>query len=302
MPEPTTAPVADATPVGGPAGIVGSEPTAVEPTAAEPTAAEPTAEPTPEPTPTFASADDFGWDDWDGETGLPEEVQGWYDQFNTRFTQSRDELTRTHETALGEAQRQAESYERLYNIAMAGGEDPRVAEYQTELANREVALKAQQEKWAAEKANYTKLIEADADRYFKDVQERYADQFAALTPEASKELTESLEHFELHVGLDLQKLGPDVLGKAIALAKDGHEDDIIFRLLKAEHDPGKQAQVAAQEARAKKIPRSPAASVIAGANGGQAPVPPSAPNIDKLPHHKRLGAIARRAIEAQKRR
>jgi hypothetical protein len=229
-------------------------------------------------------------------------VQGWYNQFNTRFTKRQEETARTHEDAMLEAQRNGESYERLYNIALSGGEDPRVTEYQMELSNREIALKAQNEAWQEKEANYNKIIEADADRYFKDVQERYKDQFSAMTPETHTELVGALEYFDLHVGLDLQKMGQGVLGKAMELAKAGHDDALIMRVLKAEHNPVHQEQVEAQTARAKRTPRSPAASVIAGASGGQSPVPPPAPDVSKMPHHKRLGAIARRAIEAQKRR
>ena len=71
------------------------------------------------------AANDFGWDDWDGEhTGLPETVSPWAEKVlahhQTRF-----------DSALAEKDRDYEVISKLYNDYLLTGEDPRVAELTT---------------------------------------------------------------------------------------------------------------------------------------------------------------------------
>ena len=114
-------------------------PTSVEaPVESAPVESTPTAEPTavaaaPDTstgasTPTAESrpgADDFGWDDWDGEhSGLPEDISPWAEKISSYHS-------KRHQAEIDEHTQSYEKLSKLYNDYLLSGEDPRVAELTT---------------------------------------------------------------------------------------------------------------------------------------------------------------------------
>ena len=96
-----------------------AEPAAVE--AAPDTSASPST-PTTESRP---SADDFGWDDWDGEhSGLPEDISPWAEKISSYHS-------KRHQAEIDEHNQSYEKLSKLYNDYLLSGEDPRVAELTT---------------------------------------------------------------------------------------------------------------------------------------------------------------------------
>ncbi len=121
-PAETSAPVAESAPVeAAPEVEVSSESASTEATEAIETA-ETTGAPETTATPELPGADDFGWDDWDGDHGgLPEHVSPWAERVashhKTKF-----------ESALSDKDKDYEVLSKLYNDYLLTGEDPRVAE------------------------------------------------------------------------------------------------------------------------------------------------------------------------------
>ena len=97
-----------------------AEPAVVEtPTEAPAEASPDTSAPTTESRP---SADDFGWDDWDGEhSGLPEDISPWAEKISSYHA-------KRHQAQIDEHNQSYEKLSKLYNDYLLTGEDPRVAE------------------------------------------------------------------------------------------------------------------------------------------------------------------------------
>ena len=111
---------ASASPTGGEPQAAAAEPEPASEPTAEPTAAP---EPAPEPVPqtSFPSADEFGWDAWEGAAeGLPEEIQSWHGKFNERWETQRQELNE----AVASAEAKEAQWKRYYESVFTGDEDP----------------------------------------------------------------------------------------------------------------------------------------------------------------------------------
>lgn len=77
------------------------------------------------------SADEFGWDDWDGNhESFHEDFQPWAEKINGYHS------TRA-ETASTKHKRQVERLEDLYKSLLGGEEDPRIGDFETQLSEWE---------------------------------------------------------------------------------------------------------------------------------------------------------------------
>tara|TARA_R100000655_G_scaffold18934_1_gene39755 strand:- start:127 stop:1008 length:882 start_codon:yes stop_codon:yes gene_type:complete len=126
----------------------------------------------------FPSADDFGWDDWDGaHDALPEEVRGWgqrvHDYHSTR-----------HKAELARQKQELDDHHNLYEALISGREDPRVAQFQGQLKDWEhkhSLLEAKYQTLHDDNSRFmesiNKSIEEEAERYAAAFQESNPDIF-----------------------------------------------------------------------------------------------------------------------------
>jgi hypothetical protein len=127
--------------------------------------------------PAFPSADEWGWDEWDGTAdALPEEIRGWHSKFDER-----------HATALGEyeqkvakAQQNAKAWEDMFNSTMDGREDPRVATTTAALEQLQGEFSQYRQEMDEREARYTAYVERETERYFNMVAERHPDIIEAM--------------------------------------------------------------------------------------------------------------------------
>ena len=149
-----------------------AEPAAVE--AAPDTSASPST-PTTESRP---SADDFGWDDWDGEhESLPEEVRSWGQRVH-------DYHSSRHQAELARQKQELADHHNLYEALIAGREDPRVEQYQGQVKDWEhkhAILEAKYQTLEDDNKRFmdsiNKSIEEEAERYAQSFQESNPDIF-----------------------------------------------------------------------------------------------------------------------------
>ena len=263
-----------------------AEPVAAEPVAAEPVAAEPAG---------FPSADDFGWDEWDGKAdALPEQLRPWYDRFDGRYKAGSQEL---NDSVVG-AQEEAEQYKRLYEALFSGEEDPRISEAETKAASVKHVYNEAQEQWKAEKENYAKSAQHQADVYFGLVSTIYKDVMGSLGEEGEAAIIQLMGNedngfkgYDLHESLEIYQLGPKAVEEALALAERGTDSELAVRLLKSEFKAEEEVAPAKEEP--KRPAHSPAAKVVAGAGNAQSPTRMPKPNTPQSMRHARIEAVRR---------
>ena len=122
----------------------------------------------------FPSADEFGWDEWDGtHDSLPEPLHSWGNRFNEHYQNKISAIT----DDLGETRK-------IYEAIMGGDEDPRIVELQTASAdwgNKFADLEGQHEVLRREYEDYQKVvdqaIEEEATMYVESFQQSNKDLF-----------------------------------------------------------------------------------------------------------------------------
>ena len=294
--EAATTEVAPAAPASGAGASAATEPVAAEPT----TASEPAAT---EPTP-YASPDSFNFEEWDGASdGLPEEVRGWYSQFETRFNAEREGLAKAHTEALSGIQGEADQYKRMYNAVFDGAEDPRIAE----LTGHQQALQSEFDearlKWQDSEAAYKSILEASADQYLSMVKATHGDQLSGLTPEDREVMYDLLDSFELHQALELVALGEEATTEAKSLIEAGANQELAMRVIASEFKakPQTTTQVVEAQKQARR-PKNHPSRVVAGSEPQQSASPPTPADIKRMPIADQRRTAAIRAIKAERTR
>jgi len=247
-------------------------------------APEPVTEPVPEP----VTAETFGWDDWDGQNeSLPEQARGWHERFDAR---SQKELQK--------AQDESRRHRMLYDSLFSGDEDPRIAESTEALTTlqREVAAEraATQETINA----YEQHMELEGERYSSWLFQNYESELDAIQadPSSMAALEVLIEGgIDTHNALDMYRLGPGAMKGAAELAKQGVQEAVILRLMKAEH----RTTAAPQAPPVRRS--SPASQVVTGARPSQAPSPPPPRRISNMSAYDARIEVARRAIAKSRR-
>jgi len=237
--------------------------------------------------PSFPSADDFGWDSWDGEnTSLPENVQGWGDRFSKHYE---NHYTGKFETEQAETDRLRSIYESL----SAGLEDPRNAELSDQISEWEGKygdLEAEKLSLQSDYDSYKEALEAslkeEADNYAVWYQEQHSHIFedAALTEKFTNLLESGWE-------LDHAPAAMELSDEALAIANKALADGVPMRYA---IDLARKST--AQPARA--APR-PGARITSGATGS--PVAPNQAPKDALREATTLDdmrlAVAQKAVK-----
>jgi hypothetical protein len=199
----------------------------------------------PEPAPSYPAASEFGWDDWDGDSGgLPETVSPWYDQFQTRFKAG-------HQTDLDAADARYKSLDEAFTAALANNEDPRYGELEAKHTEMQAELSRMQE-WRTQRET---LDERDAQDWSKWFIEQNREVLAK---------SESREKYISYLQADIEP------GDAITLLS--LPDDAVAEALKARQEGAPSAwaaKVAQLQAAQRTLPPPRAtAEVVSGASGG----------------------------------
>lgn len=185
----------------------------------------------------FPSADDFGWDDWDGDSeALPEEVRGWAD----RFTLRADER-------VAAATQDSATLKELYEALLEGKEDPRVEQYSQQLKelgeSHETALTEWKNKYGELETThqtYQRNVEAaitrEADQYAKWFRTQNEDIFA--DEQLSASFVALLEEgWEMESAAVAARLPASALQTARQAKADGVPDEYALRLTGGAESP-----------------------------------------------------------------
>jgi len=242
---PSVAPTAAPAAVAETSAVSAAVPAAEPVIANDPIQPEPAPEPVVEAAPVLLGADDFGWDDWNGEgTGLPEHVGPWYDKFQTRFNDD-------HRAELESAETRYKQLDEAFTAALSNTEDPRY----TELEGKHTALQAQYDQMRQWRAQREALDEQDAQEWSKWFIEQNRE---VLTKEGNR------DKYISYLQADIDP------GDAITLLD--LPDDAVAVALKARQEGAPSAwaaKVASLQAAQRTLPPPRAtAEVVSGASGG----------------------------------
>jgi len=122
----------------------------------------------------YPSPEDFGWDEWEGDTdGLPEELRPWGQKFGDYYNQRM--LT---------AQQQMAKTKEVYDAILNGNSDPRLKHLESsvgEWENKYTGLTGQyeylQRQFTQYQSEVTQALEAEADAYAEEFAESNPDLF-----------------------------------------------------------------------------------------------------------------------------
>lgn len=270
----------DPTAAGAP-GAAGGEPRAAEPTAPEPQAAEPQ----------WPNHEEFGWDDWDGSAdGLPEQLQPWYSKFDERYNKTLTQAKRDRQEELERHEAMARQWRRMYEANFNGEDDPRIAEYETNLAQYKRAVERAESGYAEAVESLQGEYQTASDEYFDFVHDIFSEFLDGMDAATSEAIMAAVDHLPLHKAVKYAQEG--VLAEAVAIAQQGGNPALIDRIIQAE-SARRPAPPPPRKTRA-------AAEVITGAEPATAPetVPSTKPAGDRM---SRLQQAARNAIKAHSR-
>tara|TARA_R110002110_G_scaffold148612_2_gene339691 strand:- start:687 stop:1583 length:897 start_codon:yes stop_codon:yes gene_type:complete len=178
----------------------------------------------------FPSADEFGWDDWDGtHDALPEPVRGWGSRLSTHYSSAAD-------TKIKEQQESSEYTQRLYDALMSGDEDPRISEYSTKIADWETKFGTLDDKHSTMSTEYEEFkasvnaaIEQEAEEYANSFRETNSDLFSdEKLAETFADLLE--EGWDLETAAEASRLPSSVLEVAKKAKADGVPDSYALKL------------------------------------------------------------------------
>ena len=240
----------DATPTSVEAPVE-SAPAPAEPAAVE-AAPDTSASPSPPPTESRPSADDFGWDDWDGEhSGLPEDISPWAEKISSYHS-------KRHQAEIDEHNESYEKLSKLYNDYLLSGEDPRVAELTTASKEWEEKYNNINSEFDTYRAGIQNQLETDA--------KEWADTFIAKHKDVLQ--GENIPKFEAAMAAGWEPedivvylgLPADAQAEADAALKAGAPSNFALKYAQRTVEPPKEAPA----------PRA-ASHIVSGADVGSRP-------------------------------
>jgi hypothetical protein len=242
-----------------------------------------------ESTPAFPSADDFGWDSWDGQgEALPESIRPWGDKFNSYYTTRSDQRV---ESELNAANRTKD----LYDALLGGSEDPRVKEYGEKIGEWETKYSTLDDEMTGLRTEYDGYKKA-IDEAVEEEAKQYASAFKDKNPDLfkNKDLANRFadlleEGWDLESGAVASRLPAEALQVARQAKADGVPDAYALRLAQS-----------TKSARAP-VPR-PGAKITSGAT-----TPARSPEQESLDQRSAMSFqdlrnhVARRALKTNRR-
>lgn len=178
----------------------------------------------------FPSADEFGWDDWDGtDDALPEPVRSWSSRLSTHYSSAAD-------TKIKEQQESAEYTQRLYDALMSGDEDPRISEYSTKISDWETKFGELDDKHSSMSTEYQEFkdsvnaaIEQEATEYANSFRESNSDLFS--DEKLAGTFADLLEEgWDLETAAEASRLPSSVLEVAKKAKADGVPDSYALKI------------------------------------------------------------------------
>ena len=242
-----------------------------------------TSEPQSSPS-SFPSADDFGWDAWDGQSlSLPEQIRGWNDRFSNHY---KDHYSKHFEAEKNEADRLRSIYESL----SAGLEDPRnselnqqVTDWETKYGTLEQEKSALADEFNSYKQALDDALQQEAEEYSAWYQKHHAKIFE--DPQLTERFTNLLES---GWDVDYAPQALELSDEALTIASKALADGVPMRYA-LELARGSTAQPV------RSAPR-PGARITSGATGS--PVAPNQAPKDALREAKSLDDM--RLVAAQR--
>ena len=195
----------------------------------------------------FPSAEEFGWDEWDGKhDSFPEQLQPWGERigsyYQSKLTELNNDLDRNKE---------------IYDALLGGQEDPRVAQFQQQVSDLESKYQAAQET--------IKLTAQEYKQYQEVVQQAIdaeAEEYAVAFREANPELFEDGDLKDNMIAL----LNEGWTVESAAVASRLPEKALsVAREAKANGVPDSYALRLAEGAKSKPEEPRPGAQITAGA-------------------------------------
>ena len=223
-----------------------AEPAAVE--AAPDTSAD-TSAPTTESRP---GADDFGWDDWDGEhSGLPEDISPWAEKISSYHS-------KRHQAEIDEHNESYEKLSKLYNDYLLSGEDPRVAELTAASKEWEEKYNNINSEFETYRAGIQNQLETDAKEWADTFIAKHKDVLQGENiPKFEAALAAGWEPEDIVVYLGLDA---DAQAEADAALKAGAPSNFALKYAQRTVEPPKQAP-----------PPRAASHIVSGADVGSRP-------------------------------
>ena len=271
---PEVAASAEPAPVAGEPTAVASEPAAV----GEPAA--------------FPSAEEFGWDTWDGSyESFDEKVRPWGQKLHEHYTNiSAAEVER----ARLQATEDAVQWKDMYNALAMGEEDPRVSQMGTELSQKNAYVKQMEQQLKDQRKAMEQLAETEATRYMGWFESVYKDRLAS-NPAAAKLALPLLDMDDIdiapHEAFEIALLGDKAVDMATKLLKKGNSVELVKEVLQLR---SKGAATPVPTAAPKPAPKPKESSkIVAGAEENAAPPRPKPKKSTKdMPRHEaRMAAV-----------
>lgn len=191
------------------------------------------------PVASFPSADEWGWDEWDGTPdALPEEIRGWHSKFDERFNSTKAELEQEWEQKLTKSQQNAKAWEDMFDALSSGGEDPRVAQATQELNGLREEFAQYRMEVEEREARYAEYIERETERYYNMVAERNPEIIEKMnaTPGADDVIMSLMgegdqDGLEFEAALQVWDRGEEAVAFAQAAVADGVANKYIKDLV-----------------------------------------------------------------------
>lgn len=178
----------------------------------------------------FPSADDFGWDEWDGnDDGLPEPLRPWSDRFRGYHGTASDQRVK-------EATERAKKSDELFQAILGGNEDPRIKEFESKAGEWETKFNDLTTEFSGVREQYdsyqkmiNEAIDAEAKQYAEWFQSQNEDVF---TDETRASIFAGLldEGWELETAAVAARMSPEQIQTARKAKKDNVPDSYAIRL------------------------------------------------------------------------
>jgi len=171
----------------------------------------------------FPSADDFGWDTWDGShEAFHEQVQPWAQRVNDYHTSRFEKTTRKHN-------QQIDRLENLYKSLLGGQEDPRIEEYETKLSDWEGKYSTLQTEYDDYQNSIKQSIQQESEAYAEWFKTENEDLFTnETTAEAFVQLLET--GWDLEPAAEAARLPQEAREIAMRAKADGVPDSYALKL------------------------------------------------------------------------
>lgn len=178
----------------------------------------------------FPSAEEFGWDGWDGgHESLPEPLRPWGQKFTGHYSKQVEDQVAARVEALDRS-------EQIYRALLDGDDDPRMKEYQDQLSEWETKYNTLNSGVESEREQFLKYQEAVNNSIESEARE-YADWFQRTNPDLYEDKNKGLifaglleEGWEMETAAEASRLPVAEIRAAREAKSNGVPDAYALRL------------------------------------------------------------------------